>query len=433
MSRLGEVTLLQHLLDTESLDTIVREGLADEVIPTEDLRKVYKFALDYYHQSGRTKAPSLGVFDTTFADLLNEHEIDLNEDPEDSVEWAIDDLKATWVHKQVSKFNKELASAMAEADINERVEVVGRYASELVQMSMALDSHESNVDAREGMPERLGAYEARALDRQRIYGIRFGLPMIDDYTRGIHDGELAVIAAGPKVGKSFLLALTALKEWQAGRISVLYTLENSVEMTLDRIACLATNVDSRLWQHGECTDDEIERVRGWIEEVREAPVPLHVIQPEPGKRTIESMVRQAQVLNADSILIDQLTFIEPHDERAPRHLQIREILHTLKAMISTGRGRMPALVAHQINREGVKAAEKTGHLEMYHMAEGSEVERTVDWGFSLYRSETQRAAGRAIFQTLASRREDNRHFDLIWQIDNGFIAARSEISLEDLG
>lgn len=433
MSRLGEVTLFQHLLDPESLDTLVREGLDEETIPTEDLRKVYRFVLDYYHQSGRSKAPSLGALRNDYGDLLDDHEIDLNEDPEDSIEWAIDDLKGTWVHKQVSAFNKRLAQSMAEAEIAERVEVVSEYASELVQMSMSLESHEQKVDAREGMTERLAAYEARALDRQRIYGIRFGLPLIDDYTRGIHDGELAIVAAGAKVGKSFLLAQVALKEWQAGRTSVLYTLENSVEMTLDRLACLATNVDSRQWQHGECEPHEIERVRGWIEEVRDAETPLHIIQPEPGARTVEAMVRQAQVLGADSLLLDQLTFIEPPDERAPRHIQIRDILHNLKSMISTGRGRLPVLLAHQINREGVKAAEKTGHLEMYHMAESAEVERTVDWGFGLYRSEAQRAAGRALFQTLASRREDNKHFDLIWQIDSGFIAARSEIELEDLG
>jgi hypothetical protein len=431
MSALGQMTLIQHLVDPESLDTLVREGLDIACIPTEDLHKVYRFALDYFHHSGRTKAPSVGVLRAEYGDLLDDLDIDINEDPEDSVEWAIDDLKGSYIYKESQSFNKRFAASMSEAETAERVEVLAEHASELVALSMRLESHESKVDAREGMPEAMLRYEARALDREQVYGIRFGLPMIDNYTRGIHDGELAVLAAGPKTGKSYFLDMVALREWQAGRTSVLYTLENSVEMTLDRIACLATNVESREWQHGECSEEEIARVRGWIEEVQHSEAPLHIIQPEPGQRTVEAMVRQAQILDADSLLIDQLTFIEPKDERAPRHLQIREILHTLKAMISTGRGRIPCLIAHQINREGVKAADKVGYLEMYHMAEGSEVERTVDWAFGLYRSETERAAQQAKFQTLASRREDTRHFQLTWAIDTGFINVRSEITLSD--
>lgn len=431
MTALGQRNLVQHLVDRDSLETLAREGLPEEVIPTEELRPVYRFALNYFHSSGRTKAPSVAAVRAEYGDLLDDHDVDLNEDPEDSVEWAIDDLKGTYVYAQTAKFNKRLAASMSEAETAERIEVVAEYATELVALSMQMESHDSQVDAREGMTEAMLRYEARAADRNQVYGIRFGLAMIDDFTRGVHDGELAVLAAGPKTGKSYFLDLVALREWQAGRTCVLYTLENSVEMTLDRIACLACNVDSRAWQHGEVTDHEIERVRGWIAEVEQSETPLHVISPEPGQRTVEAMVRKAQLLDADSLLIDQLTFIEPPDERAPRHIQIRDIMHTLKAMISTGRGRMPCLLAHQINREGVKAADKVGHLEMYHLAEGSEVERTADWVFGLYRSEAERAAGRAKFQTLASRREDNRHFELTWQIDIGFVNVRAEISLTD--
>lgn len=431
MSALGERTLIQHLVDRESLDTLAREGLPLACIPTEELRRVYVFCVDYFHHSGRTKAPSIGVVRAEYGDLLDDHEIDLSVEPDDSVEWAIDDLKGTFAHKEVASFNKRLATAMAEAETSERIEVVDAFASELVGLSMDLENHESKVDAREGLVERMQAYEARASDRDAVYGMRFGLPQIDAYTRGIHPGELAVLAAGPKTGKSYFLDLVALREWQAGRTAVLYTLENSVEMTLDRIACLATGVESRAWQHGECSEEQVTLVRGWVEEVQGSDIPLHVIQPPPGARTVETMVRQAQLLDADTLILDQLTFIEPEDERAPRHLQIREITHTLKSLVSTGRGRMPCLLAHQVNREGVKAADKVGHLEMYHLAEGSEVERTADWVFGLYRSETERAALQAKFQTLAARREDTRHFQLTWSIDTGFVNVRSEIQLTD--
>lgn len=437
MSAQGEMVLLKHLPDIDSIATIAREGLPDVVLPSEELRPVYAWAMEYFHRSGQRSAPSVEAIKAEWGDLLDDHEIDIEDAPDDSVEWAIDDLKGGWIYKEVQTFNKELATGLSEATVNERIQVVSEYSQRLVAMAMDMESQEDKVDVREGLPARLQAYEARVEDQEYIYGMRFGIPVIgnrtagiDDYTRGIHPGELAVLAAGPKVGKSWMCALCALREWEAGKSVVLYTLENSVDMTLDRMACLAVNVEYRNWQHGTCVPDEYERVRQWVESVKDRDNPLRVIQPEPGSRSVEMLVRQAQLLDADSLIIDQLTFLEPEDERLPRHLQIREMTHRLKSMISTGRKKMPCLLAHQINREGVKAAEKVGHLEMYHLAEGSEVERTADWVFGLHRTYEEQDNLQAKFQTLAARREDTRHFMMRWSIDTGFVGVLHEHELD---
>lgn len=764
MSALGEQVLIKHLPDIDSLNTIAREGLPEDVLPSDELRKVYNWALDQYHRSGQKYAPSVDAIKAEWGNTLDDHEIDIEDAPDDSIEWAIDDLKGSWISKQATSFNKEFAIKVSEAPNNERVQVVVDYANALVSMAMDMDSKEDQVDVREGFEARLRAYEDRVNNKQHITGMRFGLPMIDDYTRGIHPGELAVIAAGPKVGKalavgtrvkvpsgwrsiedlsvgdevigsqgkairvtgvarwknrplmkvtlddggavtvdeehdwtvnphshggrqqvvdtktlaqkietnhrfaylpmpepvqgdggplpvdpyllglllgdgsmtrhdvtfttadeellpmmqtlvpegvrvrrralkgktwhvsfphpgvrgneltqflrdlnligcrsedkfipdqymeapgparlmllrglldtdggvdgrgvtfssassvlarqvqelvwslggtarikvkptprldahivrlripfqafhlqrklaaydsrgsesarpptrrvvsvasegrgdtvcievdaadslfmvedyilthnSWLCALTALREWESGKSVVLYTLENSVDMTIDRMACLAQNVQYRNWQHGTCVPEEYERVRQWVESVKNRDVPLKVIQPEPGQRSVEMLVRQAQLLQADSLIIDQLTFLEPEDERAPRHIQIREMTHSLKSMISTGRNKMPCLLAHQINREGVKQADKVGYLEMYHLAEGSEVERTSDWVFGLHRTHKERDELKAKFQTLATRREVERHFMMRWSIDTGFVSVIGEHLLD---
>jgi hypothetical protein len=61
------------------------------------------------------------------------------------------------------------------------------------------------------------------------------------------------------------------------------------------------------------------------------------------------------MLGGDWLFLDQLRFIDPMDMKAPRYIQIREIMHQLKEMISTGRDQMPALLAHQISRDGLKS------------------------------------------------------------------------------
>jgi len=145
---------------------------------------------------------------------------------------------------------------------------------------------------------------------------------------------------------------------------------------------------------------------------------------------MSSMVRQAQMLGTDALFIDQLTFVEHHDPaRKPRNEIIRDLMHDLKTLISTGKQPIPAMLAHQINRDGMASARKTGFLMMEHMAEGSEVERTADWAFGLYQSAEARIAGEALLQVLAARREDLNAWDLVWQPSNGMVAVIREVDI----
>jgi replicative DNA helicase len=427
----GQKVLLQHLIHPDSLDLLAREGLAEEVIPTEALRPVYRFAMDYYHAGGRTKAPSRAAMLTAWEDLLADHEITFPEDPDDSIEWAVDDLKTSYVHRKFQQHLKAAAVLMSEAEGIDKIEALASIANDLVSLSMSMESHESAVEATEGMAERMDAYEAREATRGETRGMLFGLSEVDAHTNGIQPGELAVLAAGAKVGKSYLLDRVALREWQRGRNVALFTLENSVEMTMDRIACMATGVDSTRWQHGQCSPEEVDAVRRWISEVDRYNADLWVIQPKPGQRSVEHMVREAQLRGADSLLLDQLTFIEVPDTRVPRHQQIRDVTHALKTMISTGRDRLSCLLAHQISREGIKVARKVGYHEMEHLAESSEVERTADWVFSLYQGREMRQVGWALLQTLAARRADTRNWELNWQVSSGLVQVRREVL--DLG
>lgn len=430
MTALGQKTLISSLVDIEALDLLAREGLDPVCIPDEDLRKVVDFALNYYHDSGRRRAPTVEVLRTHYGDLLDDKEIDLG-DVEETMEWALDDLRATYVHKETANFNKRLATAMAEVEIEDRVQVLSEAAAELVALSLKMESREYSVDARTAIHERLMAYEERASAPEEVRGMTFGLPQIDQYTMGIQPGQMAILAAPPKTGKSYFLIYAALAGWRRERAQCLYSLENSVEMTLDRMACMATGTDARAFRKGTLQQPDLDRIRWWMDEFAASPVPIWVLQPDEGKRTPEALVQGAQLRDADDLLIDQLSWVEhPDPGRLPRHEIVRDVLRSLRVGISTGRHRMPLLMAHQINREGAKQADKDGFLSMWNLAESAEVERAADWVFGLYQSVDERAAMAAKFQTLASRNEDNRHFMLTWRINLGVVTVRGPLELD---
>lgn len=433
MSSRAETCLMQHLTDAASLRVLAMEGLDLDLIYDETLRPIVAWALEYYHDSGRTKAPSAAAIlaETGFGDALSDAEIDLDEEPEDTIEWAIDTLKGLFIKFRFEQFNKKVAREMAEATNVDRPAVLAAAADELISLQISVESKDEAVDVREAMAGRIDAYHHRAANRGVRDGLVLGqgMELIDEYTNGIKPGELAFCVAGPKVGKSFYVDFAALRSWQSGRLVGLYTLENKIDMTLDRIACLAMGVDYRSWQRGTCTEEEVRRVVAWEETMKDSPNPMWVRRPPLEKRRVTSIVRDAQLRGCDDIIIDQLSHIRHADTRLPRHYQIGESLRELADMLSSGRNQMPCLLAHQINREGVESALKRGYYEMTDLAESADAERTADWVFGLHQTRDERAGGFATLQTLASRREDLRHFSLIWRVGTGRIQAVAEKQL----
>jgi replicative DNA helicase len=256
----------------------------------------------------------------------------------------------------------------------------------------------------------------------------FGIDEVDEYTYGIHEAELAVLAAGPKTGKSVALAYVLLQEWKRERVATYYTLENSVRMSYDRLVCIHLAVDHDLYRRGECTPEEVDRVQTFIaERGEELKNFIRIVQPQRGNRTVQWISRHARSVGTQSLLIDQLTFMEASHRSLRGPDKITDVMHDLKDAVG-GRSPMSCLLAHQINREGMREAKKNGLLEMWMLAEGSEVERTADWVFSLYASEDERRAQMIKWQTLATRRgSSNRSYRVAWRPWINQVAVLDEI------
>lgn len=426
-----EKAFITHCTIDASLRLVIEADLPVVVFADDQLRQIYEWTLDYWHSSAAPMAPSAEAMRVHFDAILREHEIEVEFEPGEVVEWAIEMVKGAYVDRMWQEWSRAFVTDMSMADLGSKAAVMEGHISDLLGISTSLARRSELVDLREGAQQRLDAYHQRAADIMdtTTRGLKLGLDQVDEHIGKIRPGDLAVFAGGPKMGKSYGLDMCALYHWKCGGTPVLFTLENSVEDTLDRIAIIELGLDPVRWARGLATPEEIALVEKWIETMQTSEHPLYVVQPEIGKRTVEYMVRLAKSLG-DAVLIDQLTFIEVPQAsmRKPRDQQVRDILHELKALVSTG-NRIPCLLAHQINREGVKAAEKVGHIEMYHLAESSEVERTADLVFGLWAGDGLKAAGLAYLQMLASRHHALVNWELIWRPWIGQIAVRGQIDL----
>ena len=433
MSALGQRTLIGLLPDQESLEFMVREGVLLEVVPNETLRPVVEWSLQYFATSG--KAPSVEVLKERWGPIIADAQIDIDADPEESIEWAVDDLNSSSVRHTAGSFSRRLVTEVTAAAPEDRVKVLAEFAAELSGTVMDLQPRTTQVDMRASADRILTDYDAAAANQGQVIGLGFGLPLVDAHTGGIRPGEICVVGAPAKMGKSWFMDLVALNHWRSGGVGALFTLENSIQMTEMRIACMATNISIAELQTGTLSDEDYETLRSWVNDVlRVADNPLLIFNPLTVNRNPHAVVQAARAYDADALIIDQLTFMETTKIKKDqsRSYELRDILHDLKGLVSTGRNPLPVLMAHQINREGIKAAEKTGRLTMTSMADSSEVERACDFAFGLYASEEDRVVHQMQLQGLAARRVPAESFDLTWNIEYGIVAARNMVDFSDV-
>jgi replicative DNA helicase len=427
----AEEAFYAHLTDPDSLDIIVREGFASdlsrEVIPTELGRKLTAWAIDYYFENGRLQAPSKDAITHTWGSEMAALELEIRDDVEtDSVQWAIKQMRSDFVDYSVGEFAKELAASVRKADPDKRVEALQDGSQLLHLLAQAVRSQRNELSAADGIADALKRYNIR-LDKDHKYdGMTFGIPELDDHILGLHPGEIAIFAATSGGGKSWWSLITLLSEWQRKRRVMLYTLENSVEMTYDRLACVYCRVPYDKWQRSECDEGEISRVREFAQLLKEDDL-FVVSQPSKGEATGTSMIRRATVEDCQSVIIDQVSHIEPvaGSKARQRNEIVAEIVRDLGVQIKEAN--IPLLLLHQINRKGREEARKNGHYLMEHMGEATQVENDATLILAPYQSPDHVLAEWAELQMLKFRRGKIKEFEIEWRPHVGDVRVRREL------
>jgi replicative DNA helicase len=434
---LAEDTLYSHLTSPDSLDVIADFGLGNPdrrvIIPTETGRELVGWALDQYFACGRTVAPSKAAILATWGDRLEAVDITIDDDTEtDSVQWAIDTLREEYARWRFETWVKQAAQEVATADPGKRVDTLMTVNHELYLISQALISRRAEAELGAGLESALSRYDKAVAVGERVVGLTYGLKEIDEYYGGLRPAELAILAAYSGVGKSWLAAKILLAEFQRGRRCVLFTLENDLSMTFDRLACMAAAVSYSDWNNLTVPEQDRERVQRWIEKIKGSDRQPMVISPQPGEADPVSMVRKARLLGADSLVVDQLSHVEPMPggwKGAKRNEVVAGIVRGFTQEIKGEYDALPCVVLHQISREGKKEADKTGVNESTGMAESSEVERSATYVHTVHQTPSAKIINRAEWQTPKARRgQTGKRWELNFRLERGDIRVAREVT-----
>jgi replicative DNA helicase len=108
---------------------------------------------------------------------------------------------------------------------------------------------------------------------KRIKGISTGFTKFDEYTGGLHGGDLFILAARPSMGKTALaLNMAQHVALKLKQTVAVFSLEMSKESLLTRMLCATARVDSQKFRGGYLSQDERRRLGHGVNELAEAPL-----------------------------------------------------------------------------------------------------------------------------------------------------------------
>lgn len=436
----AEETLYSHLTNTESLDHLIKEGFAAEVvrevIPLDIGKTLVQWCIDTYFESGRKVAPSKEAIMATWGPQLQGADIEIDDTVElDPIEWVVKQLRAEYAAYVGVEFGKLLIQELVEAEAPKKVDVMLRGSQILHAYTMSLIERKNEMVLADGLEDVLVRYDEVASEGHTYKGLTLGFEGIDSdvitpdqHFLGIHPGELGVLAGTAGGGKSWFSLVPVLSEFERGRRSVLYTLENDIEMTFDRLACMKLRVPYEKLQRGECEDGEIKRIRDFTDRIKNSDNQPLIIRPRSSEATGSAMIRRAHIEGAQSVIIDQLSHIQPvaKSKARQRNEVVAEIVRDLVELIAEG-DKIPLLLLHQINRKGREEARKVGRFLMDHLGEATQVENDASFVWAIYQSSDHVVEERAELQTLKSRRVRPMDWEIEWRPYVGDYRVRREI------
>ncbi|HWB84983.1 MAG TPA: replicative DNA helicase [Bryobacteraceae bacterium] len=247
-----------------------------------------------------------------------------------------------------------------------------RVKSGLVSPQQILDNYEGGINA--------------FLDpSKRIKGISTGFTKLDEFTGGLHGGDLFILAARPSMGKT-AMALNiaqhvALKLKQSVAI---FSLEMSQESLLTRMLCATARVDSQRFRAGYLNQEERRKLHHALHELVEAPL---YIDDTPGVHLMD-MHAKLRRLQAERklglVIVDYLQLMTGRGRFENRNQEVSALSRGMKLL--SKELNVPILVLSQLSR-AVETRQGDHRPQLSDLRESGSIEQDADVVGFIFREE----------------------------------------------
>ena len=220
---------------------------------------------------------------------------------------------------------------------------------------------------------------------KRIKGISTGFAKFDEFTGGMHGGDLCIIAARPSMGKTALaLNIAQHVALKLKQTVAIFSLEMSKESLLTRMLCAAARVDSQRFRAGYLTQEERRKLNHALHELVEAPL---YIDDTAGVHLMDmhaKLRRLQQERKLGLVIVDYLQLMTAHGRFENRNQEVSALSRGMKMLAKELN--VPMMVLSQLSR-AVETRQGDHRPQLSDLRESGSIEQDADVVGFIFREE----------------------------------------------
>ena len=255
-----------------------------------------------------------------------------------------------------------------------------------------------------------------------LLGLATGFPTMDEATSGLQPGQLIVIVAPPKTGKSTLALQIALNAHLNGKVPMFMSFEMSNSEQKSRYYAMRARISHRRLMTGTLNPDEETRYFKIVESIERMNERFWFVDSSGGQ-TVGAVTSKVQSKNPDIVFIDgTYLMIDEQSGESNTPQAITNITRSLKRLAQ--KINKPIVISTQAltwkMKKGQVTADSIGYSSSFH--------QDADVIFGLQR-EDENVDDTRLLRVVASRNGGLSEVSLMWDWNTGHFR---EISDDDL-
>lgn len=394
-----ETALISKIINDRQLAQLFDVGVdATWFADTQD-RNVWNLIHSHFSKYG--ECPSAEVIADNFPNYVVL-------DVQDNVDYLLDELLNARRRVAISKTMDGAVTALEEAkDYELALQIMQKGVVKLEEAGL---SRSSDLEITANASKYWDDYLYRKANPGML-GVATGFPTIDEATNGLQNGQLIVIVAPPKTGKSTLALQIAQNVHMQGKTPMFQSFEMRNEEQLSRYIAMKARVSHNRYIAGKLTKDEEGRVQAKLKAMEAMRDKFWLVGSEGS--TVSAIAGKIQIHQPDIVFIDGTYLMQDEHGEAPNSPQaITNITRGLKSLAL--RVNKPIVISTQVltnkMRNGQVTADAIGYSSSFH--------QDADVIFGLQR-EDDTVDDMRLLKVIASRNSGPSQVNMMWDWNSG--------------
>lgn len=404
-----EVRILSRLTSPEAMLELWEEGVRAEVFEEPLYQSVWNFTEEYWNKAKRQSVPTEWAIAHEFPGFTRAAPA------EDELAYLAQVIRQRHVSNKVQHMLMEAVSTT----MSDPLGTLKQLHAAAYAVSETVAPRRTRVNMAETIAERRERY-ARVEEFPQGIGVPYGLDALDLHTGGLQAGELAVLGAFAKTGKTMFGLHVAAKIVRQGYRPIVYTLEMGLKEIETRLDAMFSGVSYNKLVHATLDKAELAQLHEGQEELASLGG-IQIEMPPEEDRTVAALMARTRQYGADWCFIDQLSFMNPGQKTQTLKEHHGTIVKQLKTDVSRAGSEVACLLAAQFKRGEEE-------ISMESFSNATEIEANADILLGLTRNRDLRNNSLMECRILGSRRSDNANYLLTWELTKKTeITVQSEI------